>query len=73
VNETHVRALIAAGRLLQSKTWLSGRVTIEKREGEDYPQAVARVIAALDNLERKRLRELVVWVLEYEQLEALVK
>ncbi|MDA8127661.1 MAG: hypothetical protein M0Z73_03020 [Betaproteobacteria bacterium] len=46
---------------------------IEKREGEDYPQAVARVIAALDNIERHRLRELVVWVLEYEQLEALVK
>lgn len=73
MNESRVRALLAAGRLLQSKTWPSGRVKIEKREGEDYPQAVARVIAALNNIERHRLRELVVWVLEYEQLEVLVK
>ena len=35
--------------------------------------SIARVIAALDNFERHRLRELVLWLLEYEQPEAHVK
>lgn len=66
MNESQVRALIAAGRLLQSKTWPRGRVEIDKWEGESYPQAVSRAIAALDDVDRQRLRELVAWVLEYE-------
>ena len=69
MNEAQVRALIAAGRLLQAKTWPSGRVKIEKREGEGYPQAVSRVIATLDDGDRDLLRELVAWVLEYEHSE----
>lgn len=71
MNESHVHALIAAGRLLQSKAWLGGRVKIDKREGESYPQAVFRAIVALDDADRQRLRELVAWVLEYERFELL--
>lgn len=67
MNESHIRALIAAGRLLQSKAWPGGRVEIDKREGESYPRAVSRAIAALDEADRNRLRELVAWVLEYER------
>lgn len=69
MNETHVRALIAAGRLLQSDNWPGGRMKIGKREGESYPQAVTRAIAALEEADRHRLRELVTWVLAYEQSE----
>lgn len=65
MNESQARALIAAGRLLQSKAWPGGRVTIEKRDGEDYPQAVYRVIASLDDGDRDHLRELVEWVIAY--------
>lgn len=69
MNEAQVRALIAAGRLIQAKTWPSGRVEIEKREGETYPQAVSRAIATFEDSDRDRLRELTAWVLEYEQFE----
>lgn len=68
MNESQARALIAAGRLLQSKTWPGGRVRIEKREGESYPQGVSRAIAALNEADRQQLRELVAWVMEYERL-----
>lgn len=67
MNESQVRALIGAGRLLQSKAWPGGRVEIDKREGESYPQAVSRAIVALDEADRQRLRDLVAWVLEYER------
>lgn len=67
MNEVQARALIAAGRLLQSKAWPGGRVKIERREGEIYPQAVSRAISTFDESDRGRLRELVMWVLEYEQ------
>lgn len=70
MNESQVRALIAAGRLLQSKAWPGGRVRIEKREGESYPQGIARVIAALKEADRHWLRELVAWILEYERFES---
>lgn len=73
MTEAQVRALIVAGRLLQSKTWLGGRMKIEKLEGEAYPQAVCRVIATLDDGDRDHLRGLVVWVLEYEQFDTTVK
>lgn len=62
-------ALIAAGRLLQSKAWPGGRVLIARLEGEAYPQAVARAIEGLGASERDRLRELVGWVREYERQE----
>lgn len=71
MNESHVRALIAAGRLLQSKAWPGGRVEIDKREGESYPQAVSRAIDALNEIDRQQLRELVAWVLEYGRFELL--
>lgn len=69
MNESQARALIAAGRLLQSNNWPGGRVKIEKREGESYPQAISRVVAELKDPDRHRLRELVAWVLEYERFE----
>lgn len=63
-------ALVAAGRLLQSRNWPSGEIHIKAQAGETYPQAVARIIATLDAGERDRLRGLVAWVLEYERAEA---
>lgn len=68
MNESQARALIAAGRLLQSNKWPGGRVKIEKREGESYPLAVSRAIDALNETDRQQLRELVAWVLEYERI-----
>lgn len=65
-------ALIAAGRILQSRQWLAGPIKIAPAPGETYPQAVARVIAALDAGERDRLRELVGWVMSYERQEATI-
>lgn len=67
MNDAQARALIAAGRLLQSKAWPGSRVKIEKREGETYLQAVSRAISKLDDGDRDHLRGLVVWVLEYER------
>lgn len=62
-------ALIAAGRLLQSKTWYGGRKQIRLDPGGTYPQAVARMIAMLAVADRDRLREVVAWVLDYEREE----
>lgn len=67
MNDTQARALIAAGRLLQSKTWPGGSCKIDPAPGETYPQAVARVIATLDITGRDHLRELVAWVLDYDR------
>lgn len=67
--DSQAAALIAAGRLLQSRSWPGGRVKIDKRAGETYPQAVARNIAGLEAAERNRLRNLVSWVREYERQE----
>jgi hypothetical protein len=66
VKESQARALVAAGRILQSKVWQGGRVKIEKREGETYPQAVARAVERINPDDRAKLRELVAWVLDYE-------
>lgn len=60
-------ALLAAGRLLQSRGWPVGKKTIERQPGESYPEAVSRVIAGLPTGERDRLRELVGWVRSYER------
>jgi hypothetical protein len=66
-NDEKVAALIAAGRLLQSKQWPGGRREIEREAGETYPAAVLRVIRSLDESEREKLRELVAWVRDYER------
>lgn len=67
MNDAQARALISAGRLLQSRTWPGGSHKINPAAGETYPQAVARVIAALDDSDRGHLRELVAWVLDYDR------
>lgn len=72
MNDQQAVALIAAGRILQSRQWPGSPIKIAPGSGETYPLAVARVIATLDAGERDRLRELVVWVLEYERTEATV-
>lgn len=69
MNDAQARALIAAGGLLQSKTWPNGRMKIERLEGETYPQAVSRIIATLEGSDRDRLREMAAWVLEYERFD----
>lgn len=66
LTEKDLRALKAAGALLQSKEWPGGKVTIKTQPGESYPQAVQRVAKALPEDQRQHLRELVSWVLEYE-------
>lgn len=63
-------ALVAAGRLLQSKSWPGGRRRIERRGGEAYTEAVARIVAGLSDDERERLRGLVSWVRSYERAAA---
>lgn len=68
------QALLAAGRLLQSsgkRGWLDdgGKMRIERAPGETYPQTVARVVRALPPDERDRLRELVRWVMSFEDEE----
>lgn len=67
LNDEQIAALLAAGRLLQSKSWPGGRQKIERADGEAYPEAVRRVIAGLPPDERDHLRELVVWVRSYER------
>lgn len=69
MTDNQAAALVTAGLLLQSKSWPGGRVKIDKRAGETYPQAVARNIAGLEAAERNRLRNLVTWVREYERQE----
>lgn len=64
-----VQALLAAGRLLQSKDWPGGKVRITRLAGESYPDAVARVIGELTPADRDKLRELVRWVMDYEYAE----
>lgn len=67
MNSTQAAALVAAGRFLQSRHWPGGGMKITCAPGETYPQAVARVIATLDDGDRDRLRELVAWVLDYDR------
>lgn len=67
MTDQQAAALVAAGRILQSRQWPAGPIKIAPAPGETYPQAVARVVAALDAGERDRLRELVAWVLDYER------
>lgn len=67
MTDEQAAALVAAGRLLQSRDWPGGRKRIERQQGESYPEAVQRVIASLPHDERERLRELVQWVREYER------
>lgn len=69
MTDAQAAALITAGRLLQSHRWPRGPVRIDRQTGETYPQAVARVVAALDQEDRDRLRGLVAWVLDYERHE----
>ncbi|MDW8324284.1 MAG: hypothetical protein RMK60_09310 [Burkholderiales bacterium] len=73
MTDEQAATLVAAGRLLQSKQWPYGRKRIEKLSGESYPQAVARVIRALPEDERAYLRELVIWVRDYERQEAMLE
>lgn len=67
MTDEQAAALVAAGRLLQSKDWCSGRKTIEKLDGESYPEAIQRVIGSLSEDERDALRGLVEWVRQYER------
>lgn len=67
MNSNQAAALVAAGRLLQSRAWPSGGMKITCVRGETYPQAVARIIATLDDGDRNHLRELVAWVLDYHR------
>jgi hypothetical protein len=69
MRDEEAAALVAAGRLLQSKTWPGGRKKIVCQPGEKYPAAVRRVIQTLSNDEKKLLREYVQWVREYEKHE----
>lgn len=67
MNSNQAAALVAAGRFLQSRHWPGGGMKITCAHGETYPQAVARVIATLDDNDRGHLRELVAWVLDYDR------
>lgn len=67
MNDRQATALLAAGRLLQSRTWPGGSRKIDPAPGETYPRAVARVVATLDAGERDRLRGLVGWVMDYDR------
>jgi hypothetical protein len=73
MDDEKAAALVAAGRLLQSKDWFWGRREIQRRERETYPQAVLRVIQTLDENERAKLRELTEWVRDYERADELYK
>lgn len=66
-NDGQTAALMAAGRLLQSRAWPGGRHLVKREPGETYPQAVARVVASMPPAGRDHLRELVAWVMSYER------
>lgn len=70
MNDQQAAALIAAGRILQSRQWPGSPINIALTPGETYPLAVARVIATLAASDRDHLRGLVAWVLDYERAEA---
>lgn len=67
MTDQQAAALIAAGRILQSRHWPGSPIKIAPAPDEAYPDAVARVVASLDPGERDRLRSLVVWILDYER------
>jgi hypothetical protein len=73
MRDEEAAALVAAGRLLQSKDWFWGRREIKREAGETYPAAVLRVIQTLDESERAKLRELTEWVRQYEKADELYK
>lgn len=70
MTDQQASALVAAGRILQSRQWPGSPIKIAPAPGETYPLAAARAIGALDAGERDRLRELVGWVMDYERAEA---
>jgi hypothetical protein len=67
MDDQTVAALLAAGRLLQSRQWFWGKREIKRMEGETYPMSVMRTIETLPAEERAKLRELVAWVRDYER------
>lgn len=71
MTDEQAAALVAAGRLLQSRRPGAGPLKIVPAPGETYPEGVARVVAALDLGERDRLRSLVVWILDYERADRI--
>jgi SOS-response transcriptional repressor LexA len=73
MRDEEAAALVAAGRLLQSKQWPGGKREIKRAPGETYPSAVLRVIQTLDESERAKLRELTEWVRAYEKADELYK
>jgi hypothetical protein len=73
MDDETVAALLAAGRLLQSRQWFWGKREIKRQAGETYPQAVLRVIKTLPDDERAKLRELTEWVRAYEKADELYK
>jgi hypothetical protein len=72
MDDEKAAALVAAGRLLQSKDWFWGKREIKRAPGETYPAAVLRVIQTLPADERAKLRELTEWVRDYERADALL-
>jgi hypothetical protein len=73
MDDETVAALVAAGRLLQSKDWFWGKREIKRPPGETYPMAVLRVIQTLPPPERAKLRELVLWIRDYERADGLLQ
>lgn len=60
-------ALIAAGRILQSKEWHYGQIKIKKMNGERYPESVKKAIDSLTENQKEHLRDLISWVRDYEK------
>lgn len=61
-----------AGMLLQSADRLGGKVSIQPIDGENYLEAVLRIVQTLPPEEQSRLREHVDWVEDYDNAESAV-
>lgn len=62
-----------AGMLLQSTNQPGGKVHIKPMDGENYLEAVLRIVQTLPPDEQSRLREHVDWVEDYDNAESAVE
>lgn len=67
LSPNQLKALKLAGYHLQQHEWLGGRKEIKPGDGENYLQAVQRVINGLPDAERDQLRSIVEFVFDYDR------
>lgn len=66
LSDEDAKKLVIAARLLRSRDWPGGPLKIQQQDGESFPAAVQRIARSLPPQQRAHLRELVIWVWDFD-------